>query len=155
MKNIFSFLFGRKQWFTPEQSSLIEKAISEAEQQTSGEIRVYIESKCAYLNSVDRAVELFEELGMMQTAERNGVLVYLAMNDHQLAVIGDKGIHEKVGAAFWEEEVQKMIAEFRSNHLAEGLVHLIYDVGQALKCHFPYTEGQDKNELPDQLIFGK
>ncbi len=154
MNNIFSFLFGRKEWFTPEETSQIEKAISEAELQTSGEIRVYIESNCAYLNSVDRAVELFEELGMQQTAERNGVLIYLAMKDHQLAVIGDKGIHEKVGEAFWNEEVQKMIAEFRSNHIVEGLVHLIFDVGQALKKHFPYT-GQDKNELPDQLLFGK
>jgi len=154
MKNIFSFLFGRKEWFNPEETSLIEKAVRDAEQQTSGEIRVYIESKCAYLNAVDRAVELFEELGMTQTAERNGVLVYLAMKDHQLAVIGDKGIHEKVGLTFWNDEVQKMIAEFRSNHIAEGLVHLTFDVGQALKQHFPYT-GQDKNELPDQMLFGK
>jgi len=154
MKNMFSFLFGRKEWFTPEEVSIIERAIREAELQTSGEIRVYIESKCAYLNAVDRAVELFEELGMTQTAERNGVLVYLAMKDHQLAVIGDKGIHEKVGEGFWQEEVKKMIAEFRSNHLAEGLAHLLFDVGEALKQYFPYS-GQDKNELPDQMLFGK
>jgi len=154
MKNIFSFLFSKKEWFTPEETSLIEKAIGEAERQTSGEIRIYIESRCSYLNAVDRAVELFEEMGMIETAERNGVLIYLAMKDHQLAVIGDKGIHEKVGNVFWDEEVKKMISEFRSNRLADGVIHLIEDIGQALKHYFPYTEN-DKNELPDQLLFGK
>jgi uncharacterized membrane protein len=154
MKNFFSLLFKKDNWFSREEASMIEKAISEAERQTSGEIRIYIESRCSFMNPVDRAVELFEELGMTQTAERNGVLIYLAMKDHQFAVIGDKGIHEKVGPEFWEEEVKKMLTDFRNNHLVEGLKHLIEDIGEALKHHFPYT-GQDKNELPDQMLFGK
>jgi uncharacterized membrane protein len=154
MSSFLSFWFRRKEWFLPEEQERIEAAVQRAEKETSGEIRIYIESKCSYVNAVDRAVELFEQLSMTQTAERNGVLIYLAMKDHQLAVIGDLGIHEKVGSAFWQDEVGKMIREFRARHVVEGIIGIVEDIGQALRHHFPYT-GTDKNELPDQLLFGR
>jgi len=144
----------RKEWFLPDERSAIEASIREAETRTSGEIRVFIESRCSFVDPVDRAVELFEQLKMDQTAERNGVLIYVAMKDHQLAVVGDKGIHEKVGAEFWQQEVAKIINECRSAHIAEGLIHIIKDIGEVLVQKFPYT-GQDKNELPDEILFGK
>jgi len=79
----------------------IVAAIGQAERQTSGEIRVFVESRCRFVNPLDRAAEVFTGLKMDQTAQRNAVLVYVALKDRQLALYGDKGIHEKVGDAFW------------------------------------------------------
>jgi len=92
---------------------------------------------------------------MYETAERNAVLVYIAMKDRQLAVFGDEGIHQKVGSDFWNTEVKKMLAEFKAQHYAEGLATIIEDIGEALAFHFPYDNKGDKNELPDDIVFGK
>ena len=97
-------LFKRKQkFFDQEEQALIAKAIREAERCTSGEIRVYVESRCSYMDALDRAVELFGQMGMQSTKERNAVLVYVAVKDHQLAVFGDEGIHQKVGSEYWQQ----------------------------------------------------
>lgn len=128
-------------------------AIREAESRTSGEIRVYIEHHCRYVDPLDRAMELFFQLKMEQTRERNGVLLYLAMKDRQLAVFGDEGIHQKVGSEFWNQEVAKILSAFREDKKVEGLVDIVRDLGEALVAHFPYHD-QDRNELPDTLIFG-
>lgn len=130
------------------------EAIRFAEKQTSGEIRLYVESRCKFLNPVDRAVELFEQLDMHHTKDRNGVIVYVAMKDRQLAIFGDEGIHRKMGQAFWEAEVKKILAEFGEQHYADGIVKIISDIGDALKQHFPYDRG-DQNELSDEIVFGK
>ncbi|HMP87008.1 MAG TPA: TPM domain-containing protein [Lacibacter sp.] len=151
---LFSFLYKTKDWFTPREQEEILAAVREAERQTSGEIRIFMESRCSYVNPLDRAAELFYGLKMDQTEQRNGVLLYLAMRDHQIAVYGDKGIHEKVGTTFWTEEVRKMIAEFNKDHINEGIIEMVRDIGIALTQHFPYHNG-DKNELPDEIIFGK
>lgn len=150
-------LFGKKQkeYFTQAEKDAIVTAIQKAEQRTSGEIRIYVESNCELVNPVHRAKEIFYQLKMDQTASRNGVLLYLAMEDHQLAVFGDEGIHQKVGHAFWLREVEMMLAEFREKHFIEGICHIIEDIGEALVSHFPYDGTTDKNELPDEIVFGK
>lgn len=150
-------LFGKKQkeYFTQVEKDAIVAAIQKAEQRTSGEIRIYVESNCELVNPVHRAKEIFYQLKMDQTASRNGVLLYLAMEDHQLAVFGDEGIHQKVGHAFWLKEVEMMLAEFREKHFIEGICHIIEDIGEALVSHFPYDGTTDKNELPDEIVFGK
>lgn len=150
-------LFGKKQkeYFTQAEKDAIVAAIQKAEQRTSGEIRIYVESNCELVNPVHRAKEIFYQLKMDQTASRNGVLLYLAMEDHQLAVFGDEGIHQKVGHAFWLKEVEMMLAEFREKHFIEGICHIIEDIGEALVSHFPYDGTTDKNELPDEIVFGK
>lgn len=150
-------LFSKKpeSHFSEEEKQKIVAAIQSAEQKTSGEVRIYIENKCAYVNPLHRAQELFFNLKMDQTAERNGVLVYIAMKDRQLAVFGDEGIHQKVGSTFWDQEVKKMLAEFRQLHYAEGLATIIEDIGVALSTHFPYDNKGDKNELPDEIVFGR
>ncbi len=91
---------------------------------------------------------------MENTEDRNGVLIYIAMKDHQLAVFGDQGIHQRVGTAFWNEEVKKMLKAFNAANFVEGVITIVYDIGEALVLHFPF-EQEDRNELPDNIVFGK
>jgi uncharacterized membrane protein len=149
-------LFRKKanDFFSAEEKQLITGAIKAAEKKTSGEVRVYIESKCEYVNAIDRAMELFGQLNMQQTLQRNAVLVYVAMKDRQLAVFGDEGIHPKVGNTFWQEEVNKMLSQFNRENYAEGIAQIVLDIGSALQYHFPYDDKGDLNELPDDIVFG-
>lgn len=149
-------LFSKKKqsFFSNEDEERMVEAIRSAEKQTSGEIRLFVESKCAYINPVDRAVELFAELQMHQTKDRNGVLLYIAMKDRQLAIYGDDGIHAKLGQAFWEQEIATILSEFHKHHYTDGICKIIGDIGNALKKNFPY-ESDDKNELSDGIVFGK
>lgn len=144
----------KKEFFSEEEKAQLVSAIQQAEQRTSGEIRIYVESRCRFMDSVDRAKEIFLQLKMAQTQERNATLIYIAFEDHQLAILGDEGIHQKVGQAYWEKEVIKMISEFKSEHIVEGICQVVYDIGEALQQHFPYDRSTDKNELPDDIVFG-
>jgi len=145
----------RKEFFSPNEQERIVNAIRLAEQQTSGEIRVYTESRCRFVDPLDRAAEVFWGLKMDMTKDRNGVLVYIAMKDRQFAILADQGIHEKVGQTFWNEEVSVMKKHFSNALPADAIEAVITDVGQALRTHFPYDRSTDKNELPDDLVFGK
>ena len=95
-------LFRKKaaNFFTAEEKEIITAGIKAAELNTSGEVRVFVESRCKFVQAVDRAEEIFDQLKMYQTDQRNAVLIYVALKDRQLAVFGDKGIHEKVGTTF-------------------------------------------------------
>jgi len=145
----------KKEFFKEEERQLIVDAIQDAERKTSGEVRVFVESKCSYLDAIDRAAELFFKLQMQQTNDRNAVLLYVAMKDRQLAVFGDEGIHKKVGDEYWNTEVKKMISNFNSDNYAKGISEVVKDIGVALTQHFPYNNVTDKNELPDDIVFGK
>jgi uncharacterized membrane protein len=145
----------RKEFFSHDEQERIVNAIREAEQQTSGEIRVYTESRCRFVDPLDRAAEIFWGLKMDQTKDRNGVLVYVAMKDKQFAVLADQGIHEKVGQTFWNQEVSVMTTHFKKERPAEAIEAVVTDIGQALRTHFPYDRTNDKNELPDDMVFGK
>lgn len=147
--------FSSKQsFFTQEENDRIVEAIRQAELATSGEIRLFVESRCKYVEPLDRAVEIFTELKMFETSQRNGVLLYLAIRDKQLAIYADKGIHEAAGKDYWPAVVQKIIPEFSANHLTEGIIIAVRDIGTALAIHFPYDASIDKNELPDEMVFG-
>ena len=148
-------LFKKKKFFSDEEQQRIVDAIRTAEQQTSGEVRVFVESRCRYVDAIDRAAEVFFKLKMDQTEAHNAVLVYVALDDHQLAVFGDRGIHEKVGTEYWNREVADMIRYFTKYDYAEGIRHCVLDIGDALHQHFPYKKTTDKNELPDEIVFGK
>jgi uncharacterized membrane protein len=147
--------FSKKEVFTEAEKNIIVSAIGKAEQRTSGEIRVYVESRCRYVDPMDRAAEVFAGLQMEKTAARNGVLVYVALKDRQLALFGDKGIHEKVGSEFWNERVKNILGHFNKADYAGGLARIITEIGEALHRHFPYDKGTDKNELPDDIVFGR
>ena len=148
-------LFRRKEFFTDEEKQSIIDAVRNAEQRTSGEVRVFVESRCRYVNAIDRAVEIFENLQMQKTELRNATLVYVAVKDRQLAVFGDEGIHQKVGNEYWANEVMKMIHAFNRDNIAEGISRCVLNIGEALATHFPYDRGTDKNELPDDIVFGR
>jgi uncharacterized membrane protein len=151
---LFSWL-KKKPFFTEEENRRIVEAIRDAEQKTSGEVRVFLEPHCKFMDAMDRAVEIFHVLKMDQTKDRNATLVYVAYKDHQLAVLGDEGIHQKVGDRYWYDEVKKMISAFNRENIAEGIRQCVLDIGQALHTHFPYNKDTDKNELPDDIIFGR
>lgn len=145
----------RKEFFTSEEKQHIVEAVQQAEKKTSGEIRVFVENRCSFMDALDRAVEIFRYLKMHETAERNAVLVYVAMKDRQLAVFGDEGIHQKVGNEYWNKEVQKMISNFNRDDYAEGISGCVKAIGEALYTYFPYNNTTDKNELPDDIVFGR
>lgn len=152
---MFSLFRKKKDFFTTEEKQLITEAIQRAEKLTSGEVRVFVEGKCSYVDAIDRAAELFFNLQMQKTEDRNAVLIYIAMTDHQLAVFGDEGIHKKVGNEYWNMEVKKMITNFNRENYAKGISEVVEDIGEALTKHFPYNNNTDKNELPDDIVFGK
>jgi len=145
----------KKDFFSHEENQQLVDAIQKAEHQTSGEVRIFVESKCKYVDALDRAQEIFFSLKMNETELRNGTLIYVAVKDKQAAVFGDEGIHEKVGAKYWKDVVTKMLFQFRHEKLADGICQGIYELGEALKFYFPYHSDTDKNELPDEIVFGR
>ena len=126
-----------------------------AEHRTSGEIRVYVESRCKYVDAIDQAAEIFFGLQMDQTADRNAVLLYVAMKDHQLAIFADEGIYQKLGQEYWNDEIKIMISNFNQDDYASGIRQCVTDIGEALHEHFPFDNKSDKNELPDDIVFGR
>lgn len=150
---MFSF-FKKKQLLSAEDSQLVVEAIRQAEMRTSGEIRVFIESHCKYLDPLDRAVELFQKLKMAATEHRNGVLVYIAMKDKQFAVFGDEGIYKATGQEYWDKSIRDMTTLFHNESCAIGISDCVRKIGEALHSYFPYESETDKNELPDDIIFG-
>jgi uncharacterized membrane protein len=152
---LFSFFQKKIAFFTPEEKQHIVEAIRQAEKKTSGEVRVFVESRCSFMDAIDRAAEIFSRLNMQQTKDRNGVLVYVAMKDRQLAVFGDEGIHRIVGDEYWNIIVKKMLHDFNRDNYADGISHCVGEVGEALRIHFPYDKDIDKNELPDDIVFGR
>jgi uncharacterized membrane protein len=148
-------LFKRAPFFTDDEKLRIVDAIRQAEANTSGEIRVYVESKNVYVDPMDRASEVFYDLKMDRTANRNAVLIYVAMVHKQLALFGDEGIYNQVGELYWSNAVKEMISKFSSHQICNGMVGCIHQIGETLKEKFPYDAVADKNELPDDIVFGK
>ncbi len=148
-------LFKKKPLFSDAENARIVEAIKSSEQLTSGEIRIYIESKNPLVSTIDRASEIFFNLKMQETQQRNAVLLYLAYKDKEVAIFGDEGIHQQVGTEFWNNQVKQMVTLFKENNLTEGIVKCITEVGNVLIEKFPYQGNMDKNELPDEIVFGK
>jgi len=138
-------------FFTMEQQIQVRNAIKEAEHETSGEIRVHIETNLSG-NVLDRAAWMFNRIGMHKTKNRNGVLFYLAVQKKEFAIIGDGGINSKVEKNFWDKIKNILQEHFRKGTYTEGLIEGILMAGMQLKEHFPYQK-DDKNELPDEISF--
>lgn len=138
-------------FFSDAQKEAIRAVIAEAEEKTSGEIRVHIDEKCDE-NVVVHAEKVFAKLKMHETAERNGVLFYLAIDSRVFAIYGDKGIHEKVTAQFWDAASALMEQHFKEGKFTEGLVAGITMAGEQLAVHFP-CKPDDKNELTNDISF--
>jgi len=138
-------------FLTKEQQDNIRDAIKEAEEATSGEIRVHIETSLSG-DVLDRAAWIFKKIGMHKTEYRNGVLCYLAISERKFAIIGDAGINAVVPEGFWDEIRELLEKHFRQEKFTEGLVRGILMAGLQLKEHFPHKK-DDLNELPDEISF--
>ncbi len=139
--------------FKPDVQVHLQHIIAEAERRTSGEIRLHIEDECG-LDPLARAEYIFQSLKMHETKDRNAVLVYISIVDRKFALFGDVGIHQKVGADYWNKTLQLAIDELHANHIAEGIGKAILSIGDQLSLHFP-LEKNDSNELSNQITFGQ
>lgn len=138
-------------FFTPEGRKAIETAIAEAEKNTSGEIRVHVETSFKG-NILDHAAATFEQLNMHKTELRNGVLIYMGIKNRQFAILGDIGINKVVPEGFWDQISKAMGVHFQNGQHAEGLVLGIKMAGEHLQKYFPCCEG-DVNELSNEISF--
>jgi uncharacterized membrane protein len=148
-------LFAKKTLLSAEEQALIVEAVRASEQKTSGEIRVYVESRCKFVDPLDRAIQVFQTLKMEATQYRNAVLVYVAVKDRQLAIFADEGIYKKAGAGFWNDAVAAMLRHFNRDHYGKGIATVVNEIGNSLQANFPYDSQTDKNELPDDIVFGR
>jgi uncharacterized membrane protein len=140
-----------KNFFTADEQNMLKNAIEEAEMNTSGEIRVHLENFC-WGNEITAAQRIFKRLGMHKTEERNGVLIYIATVSHKIAIIGDEGIHTKLGTPFWDKIVEKLIQQFKAQKKAVALCNCIVECGEQLKTYFP-RQHNDRNELRNDISF--
>ncbi len=147
-------------FLSSEEEAAIIEAIRIAEKNTSGEIRVHIEATSISaeepnekIDAFDRAAEVFDILNMQNTVASNGVLIYVAVQDRTLVIMGDKGINDIVGQNFWESTKDIIINHFKNGNMKQGLVEGILKAGEQLKKHFPYKK-DDKNELPNDISVG-
>lgn len=146
----------RKDFLDAEDQRKVVACIANAESRTSGEIRVFMEPRCAYMDAMDRAREIFAGLGMEETDQRNAVIVYVAWEDRQFALFGDKAIYERAGGPeFWQGAAAALGRHMRNGEYTMGLCNCIDELGNALATHFPPAPGINKNELPDEIVFGK
>ena len=139
-------------FLTQEEEQEIVEAIRVAEKNTSGEIRVHLE-KTTELDAYDRALEVFNELKMDETQLKNGVLIYLAVEDKTFVICGDQGINDVVTNDFWDSTKEAMVAHFKNGNYKQGLVDGILIAGEQLKKHFPWSE-DDTNELSNEISKG-
>jgi len=137
---------------TPYQEKQVLEAVATAELNTSGEIRVHIDKWCK-TDPLFKAKNLFVHLKMDATKDRNGVLIYIAKEEHKFAILGDIGINTRVPIGFWDSAKDKMQGHFASGDLVSGICAGIDEVGIKLKEYFPY-QSDDENELPDEISYG-
>ncbi|MBP5741373.1 MAG: TPM domain-containing protein [Bacteroidales bacterium] len=136
-------------FLTSEERNRLESAITEAEHNTSGEIRIHIDRKCSS-DPREKALKTFHKLGMTKTAARNAVLIYVACESRQFVVLGDKGINEAVPAGFWKDVCAILGESFSKGSQADGLEKAVILIGRKLKAFFPY-QSDDINELSDEI----
>ena len=140
-----------EEFLTAQEEKEIIAAIRRAENKTSGEIRVHLESTCE--NAISRAQEVFHLLKMDNTKEENGVLIYLAVDSHKFSIIGDKGIDNKVPSNFWDQIKDVMASRFRESEFSTGIIKGIEVIGKELAQYFPW-DVDDTNELSDEISKG-
>ena len=152
---IFSVFKKKKIFFSAEDNRQIVDAIRLAERATSGEIRVYVESKNPFVDAIDRAAEIFFKLKMEKTEHRNAVLLYIAMDHQELALFADEGIYKNAGEEYWNKAVADMLGKFTKENISNGIEECVKMIGETLQEKFPHDATIDKNELPDEIVFGK
>ena len=143
--------------FPPQALAVIERAIKAGEETHSGQVRFAVEGALdgkpllKNQSARERALDIFSQLRIWDTAHNNGVLIYLLLADRQVEIVADRGINAKVGAAGWERICKAMQADFKAGNFAGGVVRGIQAVSQQLAAHFP-KHGTGPNELPDKPV---
>lgn len=140
-------------FFTEQESDSIVNAIGKIEASTVGELRLHIEDLCAE-SPVDRAIEVFNKLGMYKTDHQTGILIYIATEDHKLAIIGDKGIHSILGEAYWNQIMTEMRQLIINESVYAGVMYGVQAVGEKLIEHFPEIR-RPNNELSNEISYGR
>lgn len=142
-----------RDYFSESENKEIVDTIRKAELLSSGEIRVHLENRCRLISPLKRAARIFKRLKMHKTEQRSGVLIYLAVKDHKMAILADKGIYEQAPETVWDDAIHEMETAFKKGQFLEGLKVCIMTVGEQLTQYFPRTE-EDQNELPDDISYG-
>lgn len=137
-------------YISAEDEKELVEAIKKGEKETSGEIRVHVELNCHNEDPYERALQVFGKLEMHKTELSNGILIYLAIEDHKVVVCGDKGINDIVGKAYWEETIAMMVSYFKEDKYKEGLIKGVEELSLKLKTYFPYKKG-DTDELSNEI----
>ncbi len=138
-----------KKFFTLEEQKRIVEKIRQAEEGTSGEIRVHLD-RHSEGDPLEKAKKIFVRLGMMRTKLRNGVLIYVATDHRKFAIWGDEGIHRAVPEDFWEEVKEEIRKHFQRGQFCAGLCLGIQKIEEKLKTSFPAGK-TDVNELPNEI----
>ncbi len=138
-----------KKFLSEEEQKMIQKEIRQAEEGTSGEIRIHLD-RHAGKDPLEKAKKIFQQMGMMRTKHRNAILIYLATDHRKFAIVGDEGINQVVPENYWEEIKDEMQKHFRENKFGEGLCLGIRRIGEKLKSHFP-PDKINENELPNEI----
>jgi uncharacterized membrane protein len=155
-------MLGHPRWvrgtFSRADLDAIVAAVRDAERRTAAEIRVHIERRVAQgrrgpHEAMARARDVFAALKMHETALRAGVLIYLAVEDHKLAIVGDEGIHARVGEGYWEGIRDRMIARLRGGAAGAAVVQAVAEVGTVLAREFP-RRPDDVDELSNEVSLG-
>jgi uncharacterized membrane protein len=139
-------------FLTKAEEAEVVEAIRLAEKNTSGEIRVHLEKETS-IAPIERAVEVFHELGMDTTQLRNGVIIYVAVKSRKFAIYGDQGINDKVEDDFWDCTKDIMVNHFKAGNNVQALVEGIHNAGEQLKKYFPF-EDDDTDELSNEISKG-
>jgi uncharacterized membrane protein len=141
-------------FLTQPEAELLAQRVKEQEARSDGEIRVYIESHCPTMDPTVRAKEIFTSLRMHQTTQRNAVMIYIAFRDHDFALLGDSGIFQQTPNTFWQQQAKQLAKHFHHKNHLDGLSLCIQAIGDLLQQHFP-PSATPRNELPDEIVFGR
>jgi uncharacterized membrane protein len=141
-------------YLLPQERDTILDAIKKAESNTSGEIRVFIESRCPMMDTLTRAEEVFLKLKMQNTTHHNASLIYIAYKDREFAIYGDAGCIQYFPSTFWKQEARRISYHFAQDKKLEGIMDAVQNLEKMYIEYFP-SKGEPKNELPDEIVFGK
>ena len=138
-------------FLTDQQMASLVEAIQTAEDHSTGEIRIHIDSNTEG-NNAQIAFEVFKRLCKNKTLARNAVLFHVNFEQQYLTIIGDEGIHEKVHQNFWDQMHDRITQEFMKGNFHDGLKNAVLETGLELKKYFPIS-GENPNELPNEITF--
>lgn len=150
--------FLRNRWLTAECRDKLSKAITEAEKGHRGEVFLVVENHLPIHlahrhNSRDRAMAVFAEYGVWDTADNIGILVYLNVCEQRLEIIADRGINNQVMPLMWQAMCDKALAGIRAGRQADSLCELLADIGKLLRQHYQLEDDPQGNELSDAMVY--